>query len=224
MLSLIDARRAGAAALVALSLFAITAHAGPVGMYWGGGSGDWLTDANWASPTPDDPANQTFSGSIASFGYLGGGGTLQITGDLALSVFNENSISGFTFDFNGHAMSVSDTFFTSSTTFDFAGGAATFASTATSNTNITSLVVTNYEIGSDSLRFGTSASGLSGAELSHIVFDGYSLSGAAQIDANGYVTPLGVSLAAVPEPSACAVIAGMLALGGAFVVRRARRV
>ncbi|MBI5423334.1 MAG: PEP-CTERM sorting domain-containing protein [Opitutae bacterium] len=47
------------------------------------------------------------------------------------------------------------------------------------------------------------------------------MGGAAQIDANGYVTPMGVS--AVPEPSTYAAIFGAMALGAVAVIRQRRR-
>lgn len=208
-----------ASALAVACSFTLAAHAGPSGAYWGGGSGDWLTTANWSIPTPDGPFNQVFSGSVAVFGYAGNAGTLAISNDISLSAFVVNGLGVFDFQFNGHTLSASgQTYLFSAATFDFSGGNGSFISTSAAvNTSISALTIDNYSA-SDVLRFGTSASGLSSTDLSHITFTGYTLGGAAQIDASGYVTPLGVS--AVPEP---ATYAGLLGLASLAAVLRSRR-
>jgi autotransporter-associated beta strand protein len=55
------------------------------------------------------------------------------------------------------------------------------------------LVITNYQLGTTQLRFGTSSSGLTPAQLAQIAFANYT-NAPGQIDANGYVTPI------VPAP------------------------
>ena len=72
------------------------------------------------------------------------------------------------------------------------------------------LTILNYSTGSDTIRFGTNASGLAGGQLSVINFGGI----AAQIDSNGFVTP-------VPEPSTYAALLGLGAM--AFVALRRRQ-
>lgn len=209
-----------ASALAVACSFTLAAHAGPSGAYWGGGSGDWLTTANWAIPTPDVPFNQVFSGSNAAFGYAGADGTVTIGNDISLSTFLLNG-GAYDFQFNGHTLSVSgQTYLFTVGTFDFSGGNGSFISTSAAvDTSIGALTIDNYSA-SDVLRFGTSASGLSATDLSHITFTGYTLGGAAQIDANGYVTPLGIST--VPESATYAGLLGLASLAAVLRFRRRR--
>lgn len=51
------------------------------------------------------------------------------------------------------------------------------------------LVITNYQLGTTKLRFGTSSSGLTPAQLAQIAFADYT-NAPGKIDANGYVTPI----------------------------------
>jgi hypothetical protein len=55
------------------------------------------------------------------------------------------------------------------------------------------LVITNYQLGTTQLRFGTTSSGLTAAQLAQIKFADYT-NAPGQIDASGYVTPV------VPKP------------------------
>lgn len=101
-----------------------------------------------------------------------------------------------------------------SSTLDFGTASSTLsfaASTAYLWTG--TLTITNYTVGSDSLRFGDSASGLNLTQLGQISFAGFT-SGAA--DASGYVTP-------VPEPANYAAFAGLGALVFATWRRRNRK-
>jgi autotransporter-associated beta strand protein len=82
----------------------------------------------------------------------------------------------------------------------FAGDSSTNAwqSTASpvfgdSNPGPLTLVVTNYQLGTSQLRFGTSSNGLTAAQLSQIRFADYT-NAQAKIDSSGYVTPV------VPQP------------------------
>jgi autotransporter-associated beta strand protein len=63
------------------------------------------------------------------------------------------------------------------------------------------LELRNFTVGKDTLRFGTSASGLTQTQLDAITLAGYT---AISLDADGYV----VFSAAVPEPSTCALLFG----------------
>lgn len=93
-------------------------------------------------------------------------------------------------------------------TFDFSDPAAEslwFQSGGASSWSGT-LTILGFEVGVDTLRFGTSAAGLTAGQLATISFGGI----AAQIDATGYVTP-------IPEPAAI----GLLCFGGlAGLLRR----
>lgn len=201
---------------------AASAYAGPLSLFWGGGSGNWSTTANWSS-NEFGPYTATFSGNAATFGS-NTGGTLTFTQSVSLDVFYISSNGAYTFALAGNDLSVANNAFIVSavTTFDFGGGNSTLTvGSGLSVFDVGGFSVANYQVGSDVIRIGTSASALTSTELSHIVFSGYSLGGAAQIDANGYVTPLGVS--AVPEPSTYAAIFGAMALGAVAVIRQRRR-
>ena len=115
------------------------------------------------------------------------GGHNQTFDQLVLS--GPNSLIPRTIDFgNGHGALL------------FAGDSTTNAwqSTASpvfgdSNPGALTLVVTNYQLGTTQLRFGTSSNGLTSAQLAQIKFADYT-NAPAKIDGAGYVTP------AVPQP------------------------
>ncbi|HSI08222.1 MAG: autotransporter-associated beta strand repeat-containing protein [Rariglobus sp.] len=73
------------------------------------------------------------------------------------------------------------------------------------------LTLLNFDIGTDTLKFGSSISALTLAQLNSISLAGYT----ASLDASGFVT-----FAAVPEPSTYAAFAGMMILGFAAYRRR----
>jgi len=74
------------------------------------------------------------------------------------------------------------------------------------------LTITGFTVGSDTLRFGTTAAGIGVNQLNTITFDGLP----AQVDALGFVTPI-----PIPEPSTL----GLLGLAGfAFLKKRRSRV
>lgn len=95
-------------------------------------------------------------------------------------------------------------------TIDFGSGtsAVAFADSPGAGWNGT-LTIANYTSGTDTLRFGTSSSGLTSTQLALTDFgSGYT----TQIDSLGYVTGVG----AIPEPSTYAALFGAAALGLAF--------
>jgi len=99
---------------------------------------------------------------------------------------------------------------------DFGTGssAISFANSSAFTWGGSSLVLSNWTSGSDTLRFGLDASGLTSDELNKISWA--DLPGAvAQIDANGFVIP-----ASVPEPS----VAAFALLGGLGLFIRRRKV
>ena len=82
----------------------------------------------------------------------------------------------------------------------FAGNSSTNAWTSTasvvmgdSNPGLLTLVITNYQLGTTQLRFGTTSGGLTSSQLAHIKFADYT-NAPGQISASGYVTPV------VPQP------------------------
>lgn len=109
------------------------------------------------------------------------GGTLRTNGfdDVLGSLFLFEDVSTIDFGTGGSDLSFDD-----SSVFTWLG----------------SVRLTNFDIGVDSLRFGTNANGLNGEQLSLIRLPGY----VASLDEEGYV-----QFTAVPEPSSI----GMLVLG-----------
>jgi autotransporter-associated beta strand protein len=102
---------------------------------------------------------------------------------------------------------------TSSSTIDFGNGlgaASIVFGDSSGQTWTGNLTVSNFDVATDTLRFGTSSSGVSGGQLGAINFDGI----AAQIDANGFVTP-------VPEAALYGLLAGLSVAG--FTVHRRRK-
>ena len=101
-------------------------------------------------------------------------------------------------------------------TFGLTGNAQTlaFANSSALDWSSFKLTISGYEQATDSLRFGTTSSGLTAGQLANINFDGYDPG--AVIDASGYVSP-------VPEPSTYA----LLGMGGVacwgYVLRRRKR-
>jgi autotransporter-associated beta strand protein len=95
---------------------------------------------------------------------------------------------GFSQSFGPLRLSGSD--FSVERALDFGQGTSTlaFADSSAEDWNFFPLTLRNYTPGADQLRFGTSASGLTTAQLSQIQFDEF-LNLPAQIDAQGYVTP-----------------------------------
>jgi len=103
---------------------------------------------------------------------------------------------------------------TSSSTIDFGNGlgaASIVFGDSSGQTWTGNLTVSNFDVATDTLRFGTSSSGVTGGQLGAIDFDGI----AAQIDANGFVTP-------VPEVVLYGLFAGLSAAG--FAIYRRRKV
>ncbi len=142
------------------------------------------------------------------------GGTLQYANSAALPSATALSLAGGTLALSA---AYSPNFSTplsllASSTINFGSGLGastiTFGdSSAQSWTG--SLTISNYDLASDALRFGSTSGSLTGAQLSAINFDGF----AAQIDSNGFVTP-------VPEPATYAVILSFGALMFAAFRRR----
>jgi len=211
------------AALCIIGCTSLTSQAAPLGTYfWGGGSGSLdTTTANW-SVNGTAPYNLTFGESgtpVNAAFYEAAAGTISFAMDYTGGFIAD--ASGYTFLLNGHTLnsSASD-FFVNTATFDFASGASSLVGGSSVSFGSV-MTITNYSLGSDSIRFGTSSSGLTGGQLAQIIFTGYSMGGAAQIDSSGYVTPQG-TLLSIPEPSSCAFLAGALILG-ASVIRRRRK-
>ncbi len=92
-----------------------------------------------------------------------------------------------------------------------AGAALAFADSSAISWGANTLSVAGTFLDGASIRFGDSASGLSGAQLAAITVNGQAVS----INSLGYLT-------AIPEPSAFALLAGLAGLGCAATRRRRR--
>jgi len=191
--------------------------------FWGGGSGLW-SDAHWGRSPGDNPT-RTFSAGGAGFGYQGPSGTVSLTSNVSLISldFVATNSFDFTLALAGHSFTDSTYFHTENGALDFAGGDGSFAwnGSDSANLTLTSLTIVNFDVGYDSLRLGANGSVLTPTDLSHVIFSGYTLAGAAQIDANGFVTPAG-QLISVPETSTFAAWMGAAVLAVGLVWRRRR--
>jgi autotransporter-associated beta strand protein len=146
----------------------------------------------------------TLSGSN---GYTGA--TTINAGTLALGAANRISdssamvLNGGTFATGGFSETLNTLTLSSTSTIDFGLGtsALVFADSSAIAWSGT-LNLTNFDIGTDSLKFGSSNSALTASQLSAISLTGYT----ASLDASGFVT-----FTAVPEPHEFALaIVGLL--------------
>lgn len=157
-------------------------------------------------------ATNTYTGSTTI-----GGGTLILGSGSALATQSQIILDGGTLALgafspptfaNGLAV-------TANSFIDFGGGNDTLAFGDSSAANWAGTVtLSNFTVGSDFLRFGSSAAGLNGTELGQIILAGYTATG---LDGSGHVlfTPT-----AVPEPATYAMFAGLAGLALAAWRRR----
>jgi autotransporter-associated beta strand protein len=141
--------------------------------------------------------------------------TLQAGATNALVGSTSLTLGGGAFQISGGAYNQSFSTalkLTASSTIDFGNGlgasAIVFGDSSGQSWTGT-LTVSNFDVATDTLRFGSSSSGVSGGQLAAIKFDGV----AAQIDANGFITP-------VPEAAFYGLVAG---LGAAWLALFRRR-
>jgi autotransporter-associated beta strand protein len=145
-------------------------------------------------------------------------GTILAAKADALGSGNALILTGGTFNSGGLNQNAGTLDLRASATLDLGTGASAvaFANSAAFSW-VGNLNVLNWTLGVDSLRFGTDATGLTTTQLGEVVFFDLPGSPTAQIDANGFVSPM-----VVPEPSTLA----LSVLGGCgllFVARRRKR-
>jgi autotransporter-associated beta strand protein len=148
------------------------------------------------------------------------GATTVNAGTLALGAANRIAdtsalvLAGGTFATGGFSETLGTLTLSGNSTLDFGAGASALVFSDSSAISWSgTLTLNNFDIGTDSLRFGTSISALTVAQLGEISLAGYT----ASLDSSGFVT-----FAAIPEPSTYAALAGVLGLG-AVALRRRRR-
>jgi hypothetical protein len=186
--------------------------------------------ANITLSTNSTGSTINFSGANTYSGITtitGAGGAGAGTGNVRLILGAPNTIAssssvalgGGILDTGGftHAMGSTTLALLTSTgasTIDFAVGAAEidFANSSAVNWTGAILNLTNWDPSVDHLRFGTDATGLTGAQLAKIEFNGAGL-GTASLDSNGFVVVL-------PEPASLS----LLGLGAIPMLLRRRRV
>jgi hypothetical protein len=163
------------------------------------------------------PRNLTLAGggthNINSIFNLNGGdllasGTLRLGGN---NFINANITGLNTFDLNGFSESLGTLTKNGGMVIDFSAAAGanslSFADSSALTWNPAGwLTIANFESGVDSLRFGTTASGLTPTQLGLIRFDlgGNNFIDGAVMDGSGFISP-------VPEPHTFALIFGFLA-------------
>jgi autotransporter-associated beta strand protein len=146
------------------------------------------------------------------------GATTVNAGTLALGVNNAISsssamvLNGGTFATGGFSETLNTLTLSSTSTIDFGLGTSALAFANSSAISWTgTLNLTNFDVGTDTLKFGTDATGLTGSQLSAISLSGYTATG---LDSSGFVT-----FTAVPEPHEFA-LAIMGLLGVMIFIRR----
>jgi autotransporter-associated beta strand protein len=202
------------------------------------GNGDVRTDVAGAKTISVGALNlnDTFSGTIVNgTGTIAltkvGNGTMTLSGNntytgattisagtLALGAANRIAdtsamvLGGGTFATGGFSETVGTLTINTTSVIDFGSGtsALAFANSSAITWNGT-LTLSNFDVGTDTLRFGTDATGLTGAQLSAISLTGYTATG---LDATGFVT-----FTAVPEPHEFA-LAIVALLGVMIFIRR----
>ncbi|MBL9185983.1 MAG: autotransporter-associated beta strand repeat-containing protein [Opitutaceae bacterium] len=198
-----------------------------------GGGGDKLTKIGTGHLTLSGSSANTYSGdTLINAGKLvlaktagldaiaGGvvfvntGGILELGASNQIASGVDMRLNGGTFELANFSETLGKLDLTASGgTINFGGTASAlvFAKSSGENWDGGLLAITSYTTASNSLRFGTDNTGLSSTQLASIVFEGISVG--AQIDVNGFVTP-------VPEPATYAAIIGAIALALAGYRRR----
>jgi autotransporter-associated beta strand protein len=157
----------------------------------------------------------TAANTFTGVNTLNAGTILAAKAD-ALGAGNALVASGGTFNTGGLNQTLGTLDLDGSVTLDLGSGASavSFANSSALDWGTFTLNVLNWTSGSDTLRFGTDASGLTSGQLSLINFGDIAGSHAA-IDPSGFVS------AVVPEPGTAALL--MIGFAGLFIRRRMGR-
>ncbi|CAM3032299.1 beta strand repeat-containing protein [Rariglobus hedericola] len=198
------------------------------------GSGGSVTLGSAILTTGGNNTSTTYSGAISGSGGFTkiGSGTQTLSGNntysgattvnagtLALGASDRVAdtsglvLGGGTFATGGFNETLNTLTLNASSTLDFGSGLGSSLVFSASNGiawNGT-LTLLNFDIGTDSLKFGTSVTALTIAQLNAISLTGFT----AALDSNGFVT-----FSAIPEPSTCALLTGVFTLGLATLRRR----
>ncbi len=139
----------------------------------------------------------------------------------ALGSGNGLVLAGGTFNSGGLNQTIGTLNLAASSTLDLGAGASALVfanSSGLSWDGSSTLDILNWTAGSDTIQIGTDSTGLTAGQLNQIFFGDLAGSPAAQIDANGFITP-----AVIPEPSALAVgLLGGFGLAAGVIWRRRR--
>lgn len=141
-------------------------------------------------------------------------GTLQLGASDRIADTSAVTLSGGTLATGGFSETLGALTVSANSVIDFGAGASALVFADSSSISWTgTLTLLNFDIGTDSLRFGNSITALSLAQLEKISFGDYT----AALNSEGFVV-----FSAIPEPSAYAALLGAGALVGCLA-RRQRR-
>jgi autotransporter-associated beta strand protein len=180
------------------------------------GTSSFKSASGLSSFTKSGSGTLTLTGSSTYTGTTNiAAGTLALGLSNALPTTSALTLSGGTLALNGFSQSLGLLSVTSSSFVSFGSGATLTFANSSAQAWTGTLTISNYNTATNSLRFGSTSSDLTGLQLTSIRFADYG-NVFGQIDAAGFITP-----SAIPEPSTYAAIFGAAALG--FAVWRRRR-
>ncbi|MDF3129107.1 autotransporter-associated beta strand repeat-containing protein [Kiritimatiellaeota bacterium B1221] len=138
-------------------------------------------------------------------------GTLAIDASELLDDSSDLVLGGGTFDSGGFNETFDTLMLNDNSTLDFGAGTSALVFSDSSALSWTgTLALVNFDIGTDTLRFGTTGSSLTAGQLDQLSLPGYS----AGLDTDGFV------VFAIPEPSTFALVGAFMF---ALVVSRSRK-